>query len=69
MAWSDLVYFVTAPNGCGGGFGKFCEKTSPGVQFWAAYLDDQVHNLTITNVWQGNITNSYFGEWSFSFSF
>jgi len=51
---------LRTPNGCGGAYGKFCEKTSPGLQFFQAYLDESEHTITVTNGRAETGETSYF---------
>ncbi|KAG8984073.1 hypothetical protein FRB93_006802 [Tulasnella sp. JGI-2019a] len=37
-------------RGCGGAFGKFCEKTQPSLRYFAGNLDSSEHTVTVTNI-------------------
>ncbi|KAG8846602.1 hypothetical protein FRB96_001946 [Tulasnella sp. 330] len=36
-------------SGCGGGYGKFCEKTQPSLKYLASNLDSSQHTITVIN--------------------
>ncbi|KAG8984075.1 hypothetical protein FRB95_006765 [Tulasnella sp. JGI-2019a] len=36
-------------SGCGGGYGKFCEKTPPSLKYFASNLGSSEHIITLTN--------------------
>lgn len=50
---------LNAVAGCGGDFGKICEKTLPGLQFFQAYLNSSEHLITVTNL--AGVNQSFFG--------
>lgn len=52
-----------SPLGCGGNFVPHaCEKIQPGLQYFAAYLDNSLHNITVTNWVVPSLNYSYFGK-------
>jgi hypothetical protein len=46
-------------SGCGGTFGKFCEKTIPSLLYFASDLGSETHIVTIGNI--AGVNDSYFG--------
>lgn len=53
---------LNAVAGCGGAFGKTCEKTVPGLQFFEAFLNSSEHLITVTNL--AGVNQSFFGQFS-----